>query len=97
VQLNTLFLDIFFASLPGFWITIVGLDILIKLKNVAGENLQLAPQPHPASIHWDIFASLPTYFTRSLFSTRGCVDMMREIPFHGVFHFWITHGDNIQL
>lgn len=44
-----------------------------------------------------ILARVPTYFTCSLFSTRGCVDMMREIPFHGVFHIWITHGDNLPL
>lgn len=42
VQLNTLFLDIFCASVPGFWITIVGLDILIKLKNVTGKDVGFA-------------------------------------------------------
>jgi hypothetical protein len=40
------------------------------------------------------FGCLPTYFTSSLFSTHDCVDMMRKILFHSVFHFWISNGYN---
>jgi len=57
------------------------------MEKFASGGRRPRPAFHPQKPPSVIFACLPIYFSRSLFSMRGCVDMMRKILLHSVIHF----------